>query len=264
MLKINFMSATINDSQTMEFAQAVKFEELCMALFLNDESQEKQNKIIANENGNYSEKEVAAAQEKLDTLKKASAEMTATRDELRPIYDNVLSVMTKPNTEGFSNDRDVVRTVLRVVACAGNSKFYKLAIIPAFQNSDLKDALDAIHVSNDVTADGYSTNSKERQELFKKASAELDAIMRDTFSLPVETPYTAKLRVKLNATDRKVINDVYVKGFSNQIEKSKKTDALTFVGRKYNTACKVNKDGVVDYSGLATDIAKLVLGKYSA
>ena len=90
----------------------------------------------------------------------------------------------------------------------------------------------------------------------------LDNIMRDAFSLPIATPYTTSLRIKLNAQDRKVLHDVYVKGFSNKFDKDD-DGTITFKSRKYNTAVKKNRKGDIDYSGLATDIAKLVIAKYA-
>lgn len=86
--------------------------------------------------------------------------------------------------------------------------------------------------------------------------------MRDTFSLPIATPYTTALRVKLNAQDRKVLHDCYIKGFSNKFD-TDDTGTITFKSRKYNTAVKKNRKGEIDYSGLATDIAKIVISKYA-
>ena len=67
--------------------------------------------------------------------------------------------------------------------------------------------------------------------------------------------------MKLNATDRKCIHDCYVKGFANDTTKDTDTGVVTFNSRIYNTAIKSTKKGV-DYTGIATDLAKLVMAKY--
>ena len=262
MLKINFLNNEATLAQAQELAQATRFELCDMTKKMNLDAIAKQAKIVANEKGNYDEDEVATAQAKIDKLEAENEKLDATMEELRTVYDSVIEAMTVPNDKGYSNNADTVRTVLRVVACAENSKLYKYAIIPAFENEDLYNALEAIHVNNEVTEEGYSTNSKERVALYKSAQEQLDNIMRDTFSLPIATPYTTALRVKLNAQDRKVLHDVYVKGFSNKFEKDD-DGTITFKSRKYNTAVKKNRKGDIDYSGLATDIAKLVIAKYA-
>lgn len=44
--------------------------------------------------------------------------------------------------------------------------------------------------------------SKEVKEAYKKASNELESIIKNTFSLPFATSYTDKTRVKMNADDK--------------------------------------------------------------
>lgn len=261
MLKINFLNEQATVAQKKELADAVNYELSDMLKAMNLDSISKQDKIIANKNNKYDEDEISAAEAKLEKLRAENEKLSATMEQLRPVYDSVIVTMTTPNEKGYSNNADTVRTVLRVIACADNSKLYKHAIVPAFQNEELYNCLEAIHVTNDVSEKGYSTNSKERVALYKSAQTELDNIMRDTFSLPVGTVYTTPLRVKLNAQDRKILHDVYVKGFSNKFDK-KDNGEISFVSRKYNTAVKKTRKGV-DYSGLSTDIAKIVIAKYA-
>lgn len=261
MLKINFLNEQATVAQVKELADAVQFERCDMIKTMNLESISKQNKIIANKNNKYDEDEISAAQAKLEKLQAENKDLSETMEKLRSNYDAVITSMTIPNDKGYANNADTVRTVLRVIACADNSKLYKHAIVPAFKDECLYNCLESIHVNNDVAEEGYSTNSKERVALYKSAQSQLDNIMRDTFSLPIETVYTTALRVKLNAQDRKVLHDVYVKGFSNKFDKNDNGE-ITFLSRKYNTAVKKTRNGV-DYSGLATDIAKLVIAKYA-
>lgn len=261
MLKINFLNEQATVAQVKELADAVQFEYCDMVKAMNLDSIAKQAKIVANEKGRYDDDEITSAQAKIDKLQAENEELSKNMKKLRANYDSVITNMTIPNDKGYCNSEDTVRTVLRVVACADNSKLYKHAIVPAFKDECLYNCLEDIHVTNDVIEEGYSINGKERVSLYKSAQSQLDSIMRDTFSLPVETIYTTALRVKLNAQDRKVLHDVYVKGFSNKFDK-KDNGEITFLSRKYNTAVKKTRNGV-DYSGLATDIAKLVIAKYA-
>ena len=207
MLKINFLNNDATINQITELAQAVRFELCDMTKKMNLDAIAKQAKIVANEKGTHDEDEIATAQAKIDKLKAENVKLSTTMEELRTVYNSIIEAMTVPNDKGYSNNSDTVRTVLRVVACAENSKLYKYAIIPVFENESLYNCLQAIHVNNDVVEEGYSTNTKERVALYKSAQEELDNIMRDTFSLPIATPYTTALRVKLNEQDRKVLHD---------------------------------------------------------
>ena len=261
MLKINFLKKDLNENGVIEFTMATKYELLTMTQSMNNDAISKQNTIIENKRGKHSVDDIEYAKKKKEKLEAENKQIDETKEKIQPVYDKVIELMTRQNDKGYSNDSDVVKTVLRVIACAENKRLYKYAIIPAFENEDLYNCLQAIHVNNTVTEQGYSTNSKDRIALYKNAQKELDDIMRDTFSLPVETHYTESLRVKLNAQDRKCIHDCYVKGFTNDITKDIDTGVVTFNSRIYNTAIKATKKGI-DYSGMATDLAKLVMSKY--
>ena len=255
MLKTTFVKL---NNETVNFAIAVRYELAKMSIEYNNATIAKRAVIATNENGTYSDSKVQEALLKIDELEEENGKLQGVIDECKEAWAKVIREMVEPNEKGFSNDAKTVRTVLRVLACAENSRLYKYAIIPAFENKALYDAMEEIHVNSKVGTDGHTIYNKEA---YKKASDELDKIMRDTFSLTVETPYTKQVRVKLNATDRGILHSIYVKGFRNNF--STKEDTITFKGRTVNTACKVKKDGTIDYSGLANDIAKIVIGKYA-
>ena len=111
--------------------------------------------------------------------------------------------------------------------------------------------------------------TKEVKEAYKKASQELESIIKNTFSLPFATEYTDKTRVKLTAEDKKLLNDCYVKGFSNKFDTDDKTGIVTFKKRQINTLVKAKKDRktkevTYDYSGLASTISNIVIKHYFA
>lgn len=261
MLKINFLSATATDADVLAFAMACKYESCDMMVAICNKQLAAKSKIVENKKGNYSIKEVEAAEAKIEELKASIEVFNTTMGELEDNYQTVIKNMTTPNDKGFANTDDQVRTVLRLITCAENRKFYEYATIPSLNDEELYKALEEIHVLNTVCEEGYSLNSKERKEAYKKAADRLDAIVRDMYSLPIATPYTSALKVKLNAEDRKAIHDVYVKGLVNKFEEDDDTGIITLKKYGVSTAVTKTKKGT-DYSRLAKDIAMVVIRKY--
>lgn len=268
-LSINFYAKNITVDSKKELMTAVEHESRNMNIQLLDDTIAKLEKKIANENGNYSTEEVQAFQVQLDSAKEARTNLEKTQAETLEVYNKVVAAMTQKNADHFGNSADVVRTVLRVLASWDNSKLVKYAIIPAFQSPELYEALQAIHINSKAGDDGNLVMSKEVKEAYKKASAELETIIKRTFSLPFETPYTDKTRVKLTAEDKKLLNDCYIKGFSNKFDVDDEKGTVSFKKRQVNTLVKAKKNRktgeiTYDYSGLASTIANIVIKHYFA
>lgn len=268
-LMINFLTKNISDSARKEFMFAVHHETLNMTLQLQNESISKLEKKVLNENGTYSPEDVQAFKVQLEAAiiarNKVKIESDATLDK----YDKVVTAMSARNKDGFGNSKDVVRTVLRVLGSWDNSKLVKYAIIPAFESPELYEALQAIHINSKAGDNGAVVMSAEVKEAYKKASDELETIIKKTFSLPFETPYTSKTRVKLTAEDKKLLNDCYIKGFSNKFDVDDKEGTAKFKKRQINTIVKAKRNRqtnemTYDYSGLATTISNIVIKHYFA
>lgn len=110
--------------------------------------------------------------------------------------------------------------------------------------------------------------SKEVKQAYKSASQELERIIKVTFSLPFETPYTSKTRVKMTAEDKKLLNDCYIKGFKNKFSQDD-SGKVSFSSRQLTKLVKEKKDKKTgemkyDYSGLATTISNIVIKHYFA
>lgn len=278
-LSINFYAANITDALKNEFMQAISHELAGMNVEALTESIDRLGKQASSlrkdidENG---DDETGTKQKKLDGIlatisdnEEARTKCEEAQAQTLDIYNKVVSTMTEKNKDHFGNSKDVVRTVLRVLATWDNSKLVKYAIIPAFRSPALYEALEAIHINSKAGEDGNITMSKEVKEAYKKASQELETIIKTTFSLPFETPYTDKTRVKLTAEDKKLLNDCYVRGFSNKFDVDDKKGTVTFKDRQINTLVKAKKnrktgDITYDYSGLASTIANIVIKHYFA
>lgn len=277
-LSINFYAGNINDTLKAEFMQAVNHELAGMNIeSLNDsiDRLDKQATSLRKDITDNGDDEAGTKQKKLDGIlatindnKDLRTKCEESQAQTLDIYNKVVSAMSEKNKDHFGNNKDVVRTVLRVLATWNNSKLVKYAIIPAFQSPALYEALEAIHINSKAGEDGNITMSKEVKDAYKKASQELETIIKTTFSLPFETPYTDKTRVKLTADDKKLLNDCYVKGFSNKFDTDDDGN-VSFKKRQINTLVRAKKNKktqevTYDYSGLATVISNIVIKHYFA
>lgn len=278
-LSINFYASNITDELKNEFMQAVNHELAGMSIeSLNDsiDRLEKQASSIRKDIDENGDDDAFSKTRKLDGVLASIEDNKETRTKCEESqvktldsYNKVVTAMSEKNADHFGNSKDVVRTVLRVLATWDNSKLVKYAIIPAFQSPALYEALETIHINSKAGDDGNLVMSKEVKDAYKKASQELETIIKTTFSLPFETPYTSKTRVKLTAEDKKLLNDCYIKGFSNKFDVDDEKGTVSFKKRQINTLVKATKNKKTgkmeyNYSGLASTIANIVIKHYFA
>ena len=263
-LAINFYAQTITEELKAEFMTAIAHENYDMNIkSINDKITSLDKKL--------SRKDITAEESQAIEIEKSELIETRTSFEERKnstleVYTKVVNEMSMKNENGFGNSKDAVRTVLRILATWDNSKLVKYAIIPCFQSPRLYEALETIHVTSKATEDGAISMTKEVKDAYKEASKELENIIKVTFSLPFETKYTDKTRVKMDASDKKLLNECYVKGFKNKFEEDE-DGTVTFKKRQINTLVKTKKDKktgepMYDYSGLATTISDIVIKHY--
>ena len=274
-LSINFYKKNITEELRNDFHSAISYENADMNIQLLDTDISRLETRITNLKKNEDKTEEEKAVEladltaKLEEKKVLRSEFEQKKADLVEVYNKVVSAMSEKNADHFGNNKDVVRTVLRVLATWNNSKLVKYAIIPAFKDETLYNALETIHVTSKAGEDGNLVMSKEVKEAYKTASAQLENIIKTTFSLPFATPYTDKTRVKLTAEDKKLLNDCYIRGFSNKFDTDEDTGKVSFKKRQINTLVKAKKNRktgeiTYDYSGLASTISNIVIKHYFA
>lgn len=274
-LAINFYATDITDTLRNEFHSAINYEfaDMNITMLTADISrlETRISNLKSNEDKTEEEKaiELADLTAKLDEKQALRSEFEQNKNNLAEIYNKVVSAMSEKNANNFGNSKDVVRTVFRVLATWNNSKLVKYAIIPAFKDEILYNALETIHITSKAGDDGNLVMSKEVKEAYKTASNQLENIIKTTFSLPFATPYTDKTRVKLTAEDKKLLNDCYIRGFSNKFDTDEDTGKVSFKKRQINTLVKAKKNRKTgkmeyDYSGLASTIANIVVKHYFA
>ena len=264
MLNINFVAKSATAEHITAFVNAVWFERCDMEVSRITAEIASLSKKIANEQGKYSveqvkgfEAERASKQVDLDSFKTEIEKQTEN-------HTTVITNMTAVNDAGFGNSKDTVRTVFRVIAACENSKLMQYAMIPVFEDESLYDALEEVHIRSIACEDGSVKQTKEVKSAYKQAKDRLETIVKDNFSLAFETPYTDKIRVKLNATDFKLLHDCYVTGFNNKMTEDEDGN-LSYSGRKMKTLVSVKGKGkkkTVNYSKLAKVICDIVVEKY--
>lgn len=271
-MAINFMNPSITDTQAIEFFQAIQYEYAGMLAELLTEEIKKLDSKIANNSKRYDEEEIAGFQAAKTKKETARKERQDKQKELQSTYDTVIANMTLPDKNGYANNTDAVRTVLRIVASCQENKLTKYAIIPAFENEILFQALEAVHITSVARENGAISETKEVKEAYKMTKDELERVVKDMFSLPVETCYTEKMRVKLNNADIKRLHDCYVTGYQDNFEYTeldpdsdsvtisyKDTTIKTLVSSRQN---KKTGTWIRNYTKLAGVIASIVRCRY--
>ena len=267
MLKINFLNQEIKDAQVIEFATAVKFEELDMVLACNNDAIKSCNNKIENKNGKYSEEEIEAEKKKKEKLEEENKKILVSVEEVRPVYEKVVKVIAESGNGEFCNGEENTRNVLRVVACADNSKLYKYALISAIDNDSLFEAMEICHSIDNGNDFGANKQSKEVRDAYVKAECEIQTILKNCLSLPFASEYTETVRTKFNKTSLKLLHECYVTGFSNKFESIKDSESVKFVSvevKKLITSKKNNKGEVTkNFKKFAETVCKIAIGQMS-
>lgn len=269
-LDLNFFVENISDDMKKEFHIAIAYERNDMEAELIKTAIKKLDSKIENKDKKYTFEQVEGFKSEKNELVASKEKLASDMSMNFDTYNKVIDDMTRKDSVSHNgNSKDVVKTVLRVLASVENSRLIKYAITETFKTPELYNALETIHVNSSVTEDGALSMTKEVKEAYKEASKQLETIIKTTFSLPFETSYTSKTRVKINASDRKLLHDCYVKGFTNKFSEDRKTGIISFDTQKKNTLVTVKENQktgelTYNYSGLATTIANIVLKHYFA
>lgn len=146
-------------------------------------------------------------------------------------------------------------SLLRIIACADNSKLEKYAISWTDEESeDLYRAMCNIH---DIDIDKVNTAN------FKKSTDILCKIVRLNLTFP-ETEYSEKVAIRLNNSDLRMINESFIRGFRNKYTTDKESEITTFKEVKAQTLVTAkNKKGevVYDWTRFNAILVKIAIAK---
>ena len=266
-MKLNFL-ANFNEETINAITTAVQYEANLMLQTMNDEAIAKQDKIIANQKGGYSEDEIKVAKDKKSKLEETNAELVIANAELEPRYKSTLEVVTSANNGHVSNDLVAFRNILRLVACSDNSKFFRYAIITDVDFSTFYDLFEKCHsIDGDFDDNGMRVYLNQAWNTHKDIKAEIEKILKKMFSLVADSDLTKKVTIRFNKTDLGILHECYVTGLTVSAKKDKNGEVV--VGDyKFRTVItrKKDKDGNDKFEGdkFKELIAKIAFGKLYA
>lgn len=243
MLKTNLFAKT-SDAHRVNIALAVKYEYYNMMIeLLTDKATALIAKIENPKKG--------TTEEMIDGYK---SELEVTNNSIEEYADKAGSLEDKvaPYLETIDEK------LLRILACAEQTKLEKYAIEWDDEESEaLYEALCNIH---EVDIDKVKTAN------FKKSTDIIEKIVRLNLTI-TETEYNDKVAIRLNATDLRMINEAWVRGFRNKYKKNNETDEITYketspsylVSRR-----KKNGEITYDWTKFNAILVKIAIAKIAA
>ncbi len=254
MLKINFISESSTTENVNALFTSVNYEKNLMFIQLNNDDIAKCEKIIANKSGTKTDEEIKAATAKKIKLEEDNRRLEEENKDIEDIYKNTLSEIAAAANEYTINDYNAVRNVLRLVACGDNRKFFRIAIVTDVRYAELYDGFSAFHKCEEADFDenGIRISDKKKAAMAKKLVEDVQAVIKQMFSIPIENAYTKKVNVKFNKTDMGILHECFVRGVDvNVIKKSKNDTDMSFCGYTIKTAItkKQDSNGNITHEG---------------
>ena len=252
MLKMSgklFNEATMNNSEAVDrVMSAIRYEAIDMSRAINDAAISTLTKKIANENGTYTQEEIAAFTAKKTALENDSATLLFEQNEIKAVYEAVISAIADAKNDISMNSVNVVRNALRLCACADNKSFFKYALISDENMEQLYDVMEKIHDLDSANNNGILTSYSSNLSNHSEAKKQIETLVRNLFLIPVENEYTGVFRIRFNKTDLAMIHECYTSGLDIKFNKDKKSGDLKSTEVTLKRAIvKSEKDGKVTY-----------------
>ena len=252
MLKINFISDDNNKEITNAVFTCVGYERNLMYIQLNNDSIAKCEDIIANKSGARTDEEIKAAESKKIKLEENNHRLEEENKTVEDVYKNTLSEIAAASNEYTTNDYNAIRNVLRLVACGDNKKFYRITIVSSIRHAELYDGFSALHSCEEMDFDenGIRISDKQKIAVAKKVMEQVQSVIKQMFSIPIENAYTKKINMKFNKTDIGILHECFVRGVDVNIIKDNKGNT-SCGGYTTKTAITKNRDreGNITYEG---------------
>lgn len=265
MAKINYFANIENKEAVEKLMTAVSYEGNLMNVDLLDEQIKKYDGIIKNDES--LPEEVEAATKKRTKAESDKNAVLSENEKLHPVYTEVLAAVSGAKNEFVQNSETAFRHVLRLSACADNSKFYNLVLLPdSVEFEAFYEAFSALH-SNDGEDGSFHDDGTHwaktigDMKVSRTLYEDVQGLIKKLFSVPVENDFTRKINVKFGAPEMAALHETFVTDIAVDQDKNKKTGKITVNGFSYKTAItrRQKKDGSVVYEGkrFKGNIAKL-------
>jgi len=244
MLKTNIF-AKANDDAIKAIAIATKYAEYNMTIELIIDKETALMAKIQNPKKTATTEMIDGWKSELEELQKEEAEIIKKAEAIEATATPIIEVI---------GDK-----LLRIIACADNSKLEKYAITwEDDESAKLYDALCNIH---ELDTDKIDAGN------FKKSTDIIEKIVRINLTFP-ETEYTDKITIRLNGSDIKMINEAWVRGFRNKYSRDRENEITTYKDTKatYLVTRKKTKDGTYkyDWTRFNAILVKIAIAKIAA
>lgn len=240
MSKINYL-ANMNEELVNKAINAVEWEKCDMSITLLNKKAVSLQKTIDKDTSTCAE--ITLAKEKLQAVNAEIATLSDTMASVGSDHTDFVTVVSSASNEHTNNSETAIRNVLRLSACADNSKFFNIAIIDEVDFGKFYDTFKACHEYDaDCNNDGIRKNTDTLKDSFSNCSKllfdESKGALRNMFSLPIATDYTKKVTVRFNKTDLMHLHDCFVRDINIDITKSRKTKEILAIEASYRYAIK--------------------------
>jgi hypothetical protein len=261
-MKINYYR---NEEIVNNLFKAITYEKCDMSLTLNDEAIQKQEAIVRSETSTDREKEVARV--KIQKLWTVEAEIKKQQEEVADVHELICTEIAKTENEHHaSNDLIAVRNVLRLSCCDENNKFFKLAILTDDTKFDsFYNAMVSLHdmENEEIGNNGLRQYSKNANETANNLAGNIQSLIKQMFSIPIENEYTQKVNIKFNKSDMNAVHECFVTGL--KVDKTKNKDGIDIDGVSFRYAIekRQKQDGTIEYKGVRfkETLAKLAFAR---
>ena len=250
MLKINYLADMQNQELVNRAFNAINFERYDMDCTILSKSIEGCERTIGKDTSTPAE--ITLAKEKKKNFEKTLEETKKAMSELQADHDIFVNTVASASNDYTSNSIESVRNVLRLSACADNSRYFNIAIVSNIDNDYIGKFYEAFKACHEYDSacdcDGIQINTVAMRQKFDHCNKllldETKGALRLMFSIPVENEYTKKVTVRFNSSDLKHLHECFVRDIEILTTKNRKTGEVRVDGAQYRYAIKktVKKD----------------------
>lgn len=250
MIRINYLANSENNDLRNIACHAVNYERYDMDCTILSKSIEGCDRTVRKDSSTPAE--ITLAKEKKKNFEKTLEETKKAMSELQADHDLFVNTVTSASNDYTSNSIESVRNVLRLSACADNSRYFNIAIVSNIDNDYMGKFYEAFKACHEYDAicdtKGRIININAVNDAYNRCSKllldETKGALRLMFSIPVENEYTKKVTVRFNSSDLKHLHECFVRDIEILTTKNRKTGEVRVDGAQYRYAIKktVKKD----------------------
>lgn len=203
----------------------------------------------------------------IEKINKKIAECCEILNASEETYNLVICEMSLKNADGFGNNPDVVERILKLIGCWENPRLLKDTLSNVYTDGALYEALETINVKSACDELGKTSQTQAVKDAYKTASDIVDNLIKTAFSLPFESVYTEKTRVKMNGADKRLLNQCYIKSVRNKYTENENTKIISHseLSVTRSVRVKTNKktgETTYNYSGLVSALVAIITRHY--